>query len=129
MLYGLIKVSCVPLLLLIMCILMCGDNHLCIYRGSTYYISFIYDYMCYTWVYHMKNMFYIFLIVVALDLIKIQYLLFIKCFYYGLWGELTFNDFTNLLASDGTIHQSTLMYRQSLRKWFCWKKTSSSYWY
>ncbi|KAJ9557693.1 hypothetical protein OSB04_012307, partial [Centaurea solstitialis] len=54
--------------------------------GSKYYVSFIDDYTRYTWVFLMKR--------------RSDFLLVYR-------GEYTSNDFTQLLASDGTIHQSS----------------------
>ena len=76
--------------------------------GSTYYVSFIDDYTRYTWVFLMKRR-SDFLLVYSnfRALIKTQHSAVIKCFRCDLGGEYTSNDFTQLLASDGTIHQSS----------------------
>ncbi|KAJ9548438.1 hypothetical protein OSB04_020981 [Centaurea solstitialis] len=76
--------------------------------GSKYYVSFIDDYTRYTWVFLMKRR-SDFLLVYSnfRALIKTQHSAVIKCFRCDLGGEYTSNDFTQLLASDGTIHQSS----------------------
>ncbi|XP_023761615.1 uncharacterized protein LOC111910054 [Lactuca sativa] len=76
--------------------------------GSTYYVSFIDDYTRYTWVYLMKRRSDFFDIYSNFRaLVKTQHSVVIKCFRCDLGGEYTSNDFTQLLASDGTIHQSS----------------------
>ena len=76
--------------------------------GSTYYVSFIDDYTRYTWVYLMKRRSDFFGIYNNFRaLVKTQHSAVIKCFRCDLGGEYTSNDFTQLLASDGTIHQSS----------------------
>ena len=76
--------------------------------GSTYYVSFIDDYTRYTWVYLMKRRSDFFGIYNNFRaLVKTQHSVVIKCFRCDLGGEYTSNDFTQLLASDGTIHQSS----------------------
>ncbi|XP_052625020.1 uncharacterized protein LOC111912222 [Lactuca sativa] len=76
--------------------------------GSTYYVSFIDDYTRYTWVYLMKHRSDLFDIYSNFRaLVKTQHSAVIQCFRCDLRGEYTSNDFTQLLASDGTIHQSS----------------------
>ncbi|KAJ9544353.1 hypothetical protein OSB04_024060 [Centaurea solstitialis] len=76
--------------------------------GSKYYVSFVDDYTRYTWVFLMKHRSDFFLVYSNFRaLIQTQHSVVIKCFRCDLEGEYTFNDFTQLLASDGTIHQSS----------------------
>src|SRR5581483_7356680 len=76
--------------------------------GSRYYVSFIDDYTRYTWVFLMKRRSDFFLVYSNFRaLVKTQHSAVIKCFRCDLGGEYTSNDFTQLLASDGTIHQSS----------------------
>ena len=76
--------------------------------GSRYYVSFIDDCTRYCWVYLMKkrsdflSIFNDFRI-----LIKTQHSSVIKCFRCDLGGEYTSHAFTDLLALDGTIHQTS----------------------
>ena len=75
--------------------------------GSRYYVSFIDDYTRYYWVYLMKrrsDFFAIFNIFRAL--VKTQHSSIIKCFRCDLGGKYTSNAFFDLLAFDGTIHQT-----------------------
>ncbi|KAJ9548119.1 hypothetical protein OSB04_020662 [Centaurea solstitialis] len=76
--------------------------------GSKYYVSFIDDYTRYTWVFLMKRRSDFFLVYSNFRaLIQTQHSAVIKCFRCDLGREYTSNDFTLLLASDGTIHQSS----------------------
>lgn len=76
--------------------------------GSTYYVSFIDDYTRYTWVYLMKRKSdFIGIYSNFRDLVKTQHSVVIKCLRCDLGGEYTSNDFTKLLASNDTIHQSS----------------------
>ncbi|KAI3822076.1 hypothetical protein L1987_09657 [Smallanthus sonchifolius] len=76
--------------------------------GSRYYVSFIYDYTRYTWVYLMKRRSEFFDIYKTFRAyVQMQHSTVIKCFRRDLGGEYTSNDFTQLLTSDGTIHQSS----------------------
>ena len=76
--------------------------------GSTYYVSFIDDCTRYTWVYLMKRRSdFLGIYRHFRALIKTQHSAVIKCFRCDLGGEYTSNDFAQLLASDGTIHQSS----------------------
>jgi len=76
--------------------------------GSRYYVSFIDDHTRYCWVYLMKHRFEFFGIYIAfLALIKTQHSALIKCFRCDLGGEYTSNKFCQMLALDGTIHQTS----------------------
>ena len=76
--------------------------------GSNYYVSFVDDYTRYTWVYLMKRR-SDFLTIYSdfRALVKTQHSAVIKCFRCDLGGEFTSNDFNQLLAADGTVHQSS----------------------
>ncbi|KAL8123400.1 hypothetical protein AgCh_011388 [Apium graveolens] len=76
--------------------------------GSRYYISFIDDFTGYTWIYLMKRK------SDFLDIfkdfrvhIKTQHKDVIECFRCDLGGEYSSNIFCRLLASDGTIRQTS----------------------
>ena len=76
--------------------------------GSRYYVSFIDDFTGYTWIYLMKRR------SDFLDIfkdfrahIKTQHKAVIKCFRCDLGGEYSSNAFCRLLASDGTIRQTS----------------------
>ncbi|XP_073136981.1 uncharacterized protein [Henckelia pumila] len=76
--------------------------------GSRYYVFFIDDFTHYTWVYLMKcksDFLTIFRNFKAL--VKTQHSSVIKFFRCNLGGEYTYNNFSQLLASDGTIHQTS----------------------
>jgi hypothetical protein len=76
--------------------------------GSRYYVSFINDHTRYCWVYLMKHRSEFFEIYAAFRaLIKTQHSVMIKCFRCDLGGEYTSNKFYQLLALDGTIHQTS----------------------
>jgi transposase InsO family protein len=76
--------------------------------GSRYYVSFIDDYTRYCWVYLMKNRFEFFDIYLMFRaMVKTQHNVVIKCFRCDLGGEYTSNKFFELLAYDGTIHQTS----------------------
>ena len=76
--------------------------------GSRYYVSFIDDHTRFCWVYLMKhrsNFFDIYTNFRAL--VKTQHSAVIKCFRCDLGGEYISNKFCDLLALDGTIHQTS----------------------
>ena len=76
--------------------------------GSRYYVSFIDDYSRYCWVYLMKHRSDFLPIYRSFKaLVKTQHSSVIKCFRCDLGGEYTSTDFSTLLASDGTIHQTS----------------------
>jgi hypothetical protein len=76
--------------------------------GSRYYVSFIDDHTRYCWVYLMKHRSKFFEIYAAFRaLIKTQHSAVIKCFRCDLGGEYTSSKFCQLLALDGTIHQTS----------------------
>ncbi|XP_073270455.1 uncharacterized protein [Primulina huaijiensis] len=75
---------------------------------SRYYVSFIDDCNRYCWVYLMKHRSdYLAIFNDFKALVKNQHSTVIKCFRYDLGGEYTSNDFSHLLASDGTICQTS----------------------
>ncbi|CAJ2637857.1 unnamed protein product [Trifolium pratense] len=76
--------------------------------GSKYYVSFIDDHTRYCWVYLMKNRSEFFSIYhMFRAMVKTQHNATIKCFRSDLGGEYTSNKFSELLAYDGTIHQTS----------------------
>ncbi|CAJ2639186.1 unnamed protein product [Trifolium pratense] len=76
--------------------------------GSRYYVSFIDDYTRYCWVYLMKNRSEFFDIYhMFRAMVKTQHNAVIKCFRCDQGGEYTSNKFSELLAYDGTIHQTS----------------------
>ncbi|XP_075489501.1 uncharacterized protein LOC142528343 [Primulina tabacum] len=76
--------------------------------GSRYYVSFIDDCTRYCWVYVMKHRSdYLAIFNDFKALVKNQHSVVIKCFRCDLEGEYTSNDFSRLLASDGTIRQTS----------------------
>ena len=76
--------------------------------GSRYYVSFIDDHTRYCWVYLMKHRSEFFEIYTAFRaLVKTQHSAIIKCFRCDLGGEYTSNKFCELLALDGTVHQTS----------------------
>ena len=76
--------------------------------GSSYYVSFIDDHTRYTWVFLMKRRSdFLGIYRDFRNLVQTQHSAVIKCFRCDLGGEFTSNEFTKLLASDGTIHQSS----------------------
>ncbi|TXG60844.1 hypothetical protein EZV62_012207 [Acer yangbiense] len=76
--------------------------------GSGYYVSFIDDYTRYCWVYLMKRRSDFLSIYLAFRaLVKTQHSAVIKCFRCDLGGEYTSNKFCELLALDGTTHQTS----------------------
>ena len=76
--------------------------------GSKYYVSFIDDYSRFCWIYLMKHRSEFFNIYRNFRaLVRTQYASTIKCFRCDLGGEYTKTAFCDLLASDGTIHQSS----------------------
>jgi hypothetical protein len=84
-----------------------GPSPVSIKGGSRYYVSFIDDHTCYCWVYLMKHRSEFFEIYAAFRaLIKTQHSTVIKCFRCDLGGEYTSNKFFQMLALDGTIHQT-----------------------
>jgi hypothetical protein len=77
-------------------------------RGSRYYVSFIDDHIHYCWVYLMKHRSKFFEIYASFQaLVKTQHSAVIKCFRCDLGGEYTSNNFCQLFALDGTIHQTS----------------------
>ena len=76
--------------------------------GSHYYVSFIDDYTRYCWVYLMKNRSEFLGIYKSFRaFVKTQHSAVIKYFRCDLGGEYTSNEFSELLALDGTVHQSS----------------------
>jgi len=76
-------------------------------EGSWYYVFFIDDHTRYYWVYLIKYHSEFFEIYTTFRaFIKTQYSIVIKCFRCDLGGEYTSNNFHELLALDGTIHQT-----------------------
>ncbi|KAL5738844.1 hypothetical protein ACOSP7_031605 [Xanthoceras sorbifolium] len=76
--------------------------------GSQYYVSFINDCTRFCWVYLMKHRSDFFSIYSNFrTLVKTQHSAVIKCFRCDLGGEYTSNKFCELLAFDGTVHQSS----------------------
>ena len=76
--------------------------------GSRYYVSFIDDCTRYSWVYLMKHRSdYLTIFNNFRTLVKTQHSSVIKYFRCDLGGEYTSNQFSHLLASDGTIHQTS----------------------
>ncbi|GJU32336.1 uncharacterized mitochondrial protein-like protein [Tanacetum coccineum] len=72
---------------------------------SRYYVSFIDDFTCYTWVYLMKRRSdFLTIFKEFRALAKTQHSAVIKCFRCDLGGEYNSNDFVSLLKSDGTIY-------------------------
>jgi hypothetical protein len=85
-----------------------GPSPVAIKRGSRYYVSFIDDHTRYCWVYLMKYCSEFLEIYAAFRaFIKTHHSSVIKCFRCYLGGEYTFNKFCQLLALDGTIHQTS----------------------
>jgi transposase InsO family protein len=85
-----------------------GPSLVSIKEGSRYYVSFIDDHTRYCWVYLMKHRSEFFEIYTAFGaFIKTQHSVVIKCFRCDLGGEYTSNKFFQLLALDGTIHQTS----------------------
>jgi hypothetical protein len=85
-----------------------GPSPVAIKGGSRYYVSFIHDHTRYCWVYLMKHRPEFFEIYAAFRaLIKTQHSAVIKCFRCDLGGEYTSNKFCQMLALDGTIHQTS----------------------
>jgi len=85
-----------------------GPSAITIEGGSRYYVSFIDDHICYYWVYLMKQRSEFYEIyTVFRALVKTQHFAVIKCFRCDLGGEYTSNKFCQLLALDGTIHQTS----------------------
>jgi len=85
-----------------------GPSPISIKGGSRYYVSFIDDHTRYCWVYLMKHRSEFFEIYAAFRaLIKTQHSVVIKCFRCDLGREYTSNKFCQLLALDGTIHQTS----------------------
>jgi hypothetical protein len=85
-----------------------GPSPVAIKGGSQYYVFFIDDHTRYCWVYLMKHRYEFFDIYAAFRaLIKTQHSTVIKCFRCDLSGEYTSNKFCQLLALDGTIHQTS----------------------
>ncbi|CAJ2651271.1 unnamed protein product [Trifolium pratense] len=76
--------------------------------GSRYYVCFIDDYSRYCWVYLMINRSEFYDIYrMFLAMVKTQHNAVIKCFRCDQGGEYTSNKFSELLAYDGTIHQTS----------------------
>ena len=76
--------------------------------GSRYYVSFIDDCTRYCWVYLMKQRSEFFAIYhMFRAFVKTQHNAVIKCFRCDLGGEYTSTKFSELLASDGTFHQTS----------------------
>ena len=76
--------------------------------GSRYYVSFIDDYTRFCWVYLMKYRYDFFEIYhIFRAFVKTQHNAIIKCFRCDLGGEYTSNRFSELLALDGTLHQTS----------------------
>ena len=76
--------------------------------GSRYYVSFIDDCTRYCWVYLMKRRSDFFDIYNTFRaFVKTQHSAVIKCFRCDLGGEYTYHKFRELLALDGTLHQSS----------------------
>jgi hypothetical protein len=76
--------------------------------GSRYYVFFIDDHTRYCWVYLLKHHYEFFEIYTAFGaLIKTQHFIVIKCFRCDLGGEYTSNKLCELLALNGTIHQTS----------------------
>lgn len=76
--------------------------------GSRYYVSFIDDCTRYSWVFLMKRRSdYLTVFSNFRAFVKTQFSVVIKSFRCDLGGEYTSNSFSQLLASDGTIHQSS----------------------
>jgi transposase InsO family protein len=85
-----------------------GSSPVAIKGGSRYYVSFIDDHTRYCWVYLMKHRSEFFEIYAAFRaLIKTQHSIVIKCFRCDLGGDYTSNKFYQMLALDGTIHQTS----------------------
>jgi hypothetical protein len=85
-----------------------GPSPIATKGGSRYYVSFIDDHTHYCWVYLMKHRSEFFEIYAAFRaLIKTQHSAVIKCFRCDLGREYTSNKFCQLLALDGTIHQTS----------------------
>ena len=76
--------------------------------GARYYVSFIDDHTRYCWIYLMKHRSEFFDVYKAFRaLVKTQHSAVIKCFTCDMGGEYTSNKFCELLALDGTIHQTS----------------------
>jgi len=88
-----------------------GPSFVATKGGSRYYVSFINDYTHYCWVYLLKHHYEFFEIYTTFRaLVKTPHSTVIKCFRCDLGGEYTFNKFCELLALDGTIHQTSCTY-------------------
>ena len=76
--------------------------------GARYYVSFTDDHTRYCWIYLMKHRSEFFDVYKAFRaLVKTQHSAVIKCFRCDMGGEYTSNKFCELLALDGTIHQTS----------------------
>ena len=85
-----------------------GPSPLLTKGGSRYYVSFIDDYNCFYLVYLMKNHSEFFDIYGLFHaMVKTQHNFVIKCFDCDLGGECTSNKFSEFLAFDHTIHQTS----------------------
>jgi len=77
-------------------------------KGSRYYVLFIDDHTRYCWVYLMKLRSKFYEIYTSFQvLVKTQHSAVIKCFRCVLGREYTPNKFCQLLALNGTIHQTS----------------------
>ncbi|XP_019427158.1 PREDICTED: uncharacterized protein LOC109335479 [Lupinus angustifolius] len=84
-----------------------GPSPIATKSGSKYYVSFIDDYTRYCWIFLMKHHSEFFGIYCHFRaLVNTQYNSVIKCFRCDLGGEYTSNKFSELLSSDGTVHQA-----------------------
>ena len=80
-------------------------------KGGSRYFFFIDDHTRYCWVYLMKHRFEFFKIYTTFRaLVKTQYSAIIKCSRCDFYGEYTSNKFCELLALNGTIHQTSCTY-------------------
>ncbi|XP_062100793.1 uncharacterized protein LOC133806717 [Humulus lupulus] len=76
--------------------------------GSRYYVYFIDDYTRFCWVYLMKHRSdFLAIYHMFRAFVKTQHNAIIKCFRCDLGGEYTSNRFSEFLALDGTLHQTS----------------------
>lgn len=85
-----------------------GPSPIATKGGSIYYVSFIDDHTRYCWVYLLKRQSdFIHVYSTFHSFVETQHFVIIKCFRCDLGKEYTSTVFSELLISDGIVHQSS----------------------
>ena len=94
--------------------------------GYKYYVTFIDDYCCYTWIYFLKSKSKVFSMFQKFyNMVSTQFQKSIKILRLDSRGEYTSTELNSFLAEKGILHHKSCPHTTT--KWDCGKKESPSF--